>query len=78
MKMQYRDGTTGDDYLFDQPGDLHRVYIAGCMNLNPRTPGDWPLDLIDKLLWIRRHEGLKAFHAELRRMDVPLGLQRFP
>lgn len=67
MMMHYRDGTSGDDYLFDQPEDLHRVYIAGCMNLSPNTPDDWPVDLIDRLLWIRRNEGLKAFHVELRR-----------
>jgi hypothetical protein len=71
MMMQYNDGTSGNDYLFDQPEDLHRIYIAGCMNLNPNTPDDWPIDLIDKLLWIRRNEGLKSFHAELRRTLSP-------
>jgi hypothetical protein len=71
MMMHYNDGTSGNDYLFDQPEDLHRVYVAGCMNLNPNTPEDWPIKLIDKLLWIRRHEGLKAFHAELRSLFAP-------
>lgn len=71
MMMQYRDGTTGNDYLFDQPEDLHRVYIAGCMNLNPDTPQDWPMSLIERLLFIRRNDGLKAFHAELRRTLSP-------
>jgi len=67
MRMQYRDGTSGDDYLFDQPEDLHRVYIAGCMNLNPNTPEDWPMALIERLLFIRQNDGLKAFHRELQR-----------
>ncbi len=67
MLMHYRDGTQGDDYLFDQPKDLHRVYVAGCMNLNPATPEDWPMALIERLLFIRKYDGLKAFHSELRR-----------
>lgn len=71
MRMTYNDGTTGDDYLFDQPEDLHRVYIASCMNLDPTAPQDWPIKTIDRLLWIRRHEGLKSFHAELRRTLSP-------
>lgn len=71
MIMQYRDGTQGDDYLFDQPEDLHRVYIAGCMNLNLAAPEDWPISTIDRLLNVRRHEGLKAFHQELRRTLSP-------
>jgi hypothetical protein len=71
MRMQYSDGTSGDDYLFDQPEDLHRVYIAGCMNLNPNTPEDWPMASIERLLFFRRHHGLKAFHRELRRMMSP-------
>jgi hypothetical protein len=71
MRMLYRDGTSGDDYLFDQPEDLHRVYVAGCMNLNPDTPPDWPISLIERLLFIRRNDGLKAFHAELRRTLSP-------
>lgn len=71
MLMKYRDGTQGDDYLFDQPEDLHRVYIAGYMNLNPATPENWPMALIERLLFIRRNDGLKAFHAELRRTLSP-------
>lgn len=71
MRMKYRDGTTGDDYLFDQPEDLHRVYIAGCMNLNPATPEDWPMPTIERLLFIRQNDGLEAFHEELRRILSP-------
>jgi len=71
MLMKYRDGTQGDDYLFDQPEDLHRVYIAGCLNLNPATPEDWSMALIEHLLFIRQNDGLKAFHAELRRTLSP-------
>lgn len=67
MLMKYRDGTQGDDYLFDQPEDLHRAYVAGCMGLNPATPGDWPMATIERLLFIRQNDGLKAFHSELRR-----------
>lgn len=71
MLMKYRDGTQEDDYLFDQPEDLHRVYIAGCLSLNPAAPEDWPMDLIERLLFIRQYDGLKAFHRELRRTLSP-------
>lgn len=71
MIMRYRDGSSGDDYLFDQPEDLHRIYIAGCMNLDPNTPENWPMDLIERLLFIRKNDGLKAFHHELRRTLSP-------
>jgi hypothetical protein len=71
MKMQYDDGTSGDDPLFDQPEDLHRVYIAGCMGYNCNAPETWPVDLIDKMIAVRRHEGLGAFHYKLRRLFTP-------
>lgn len=72
MLMKYRDGTQGDDYLFDQPEDLHRVYVAGCMGLNWSNPDDWPIETIDQLLYVRKTEGLKAFHLELRRTMSPV------
>lgn len=71
MKMLYRDGTSGDDYLFDQPEDLQRVYIAGCMGLNWYDPNNWPDALIERLLYVRQQEGLKAFHRELQRTLSP-------
>jgi hypothetical protein len=71
MRMTYRDGTSGDDYLFDQPDDLHYVYIAGCMGLDPSNPDNWPRESIGRLLFIRRYDGLKAFHRELQRMLSP-------
>lgn len=71
MMMKYRDGTSGDDYLFDHPEDLHRVYIAGCMNLDPADRANWPMATIERLLFIRQNDGLKAFHRELRRTLSP-------
>jgi hypothetical protein len=71
MLMKYRDGTEGDDYLFDQPKDLHHAYVAGCMNLDPAHPEDWPMAEIERLLFIRENDGLKAFHRELRRTLSP-------
>lgn len=69
--MQYLDGTTGNDPLFDQPEDLWRVYIAGCAGFNCWKPEEWPMAVIDKLLWVRQNEGMKAFHRELRRAFLP-------
>lgn len=71
MLMKYRDGTQGDDPLFDQPEDLHRVYIAGCMALNPADRENWPMATIERLLFIRQNDGLKAFHRELRQTVSP-------
>jgi len=71
MRLQYRDGTFDDDGLFDLSEESQRAYVAGCLNCNPATPNDWPLDLIDKLRWIRRLEGHKSFYRELGQMLSP-------
>ena len=66
MLMKYRDGTQGNDYLFDLPDELHRDYVAGCMGLSPWDRTSWPMSEIERLIFIRQYDGLKAFHRELR------------
>jgi hypothetical protein len=68
MLMTYRDGRTAEDDLFDQPEDVQRAYIAQCMNLNPSTPEDWPMGVINNMLALRRLDGRKRFYKELGRM----------
>lgn len=65
MLLTYLDGRSADDRLFDQPDDIQRLHMVRCMDLNPSTPENWPRDLIDKLLAIRRLHGQSRFHEEL-------------
>lgn len=71
MYLVYQNGKIEEDDLFDQPDDVQRAYIAQCMNLNPATPEDWPMDTINKMLELRRLHGRKRFYRELGRMLSP-------
>lgn len=68
MKLLYKDGTRGDDALFSQPAAEQRAYVARIMGLNPDTPDDWPLDVIDRLIVMRRYEGRSAFYKEIGKL----------
>lgn len=68
MHLKYRDGTEFDDGLFDLDVATQRQIMAAEMGLNPNTPYTWPVGTLDKLLGIRRLDGVLPFHAELQRM----------
>jgi len=71
MLVKYRDGTSADDPLFDQPFEEQRFYIGRCLDMNPATQSDWPVDILDGLLAVRRHDGKKKFYQDIGRMLSP-------
>lgn len=65
MQLTYRNGRSADDRFFDLPLEEQRFHVARCLDLNPSTPSDWPVSVIDHILDIRKHEGLDAFYREV-------------
>lgn len=70
MKMKYLDGKEANDDLFDRSLPQQRAYVARAMNLNPSEDG-WPVDILDRLLAVRRANGREAFYREIGRMLSP-------
>jgi hypothetical protein len=68
MELQYRDGSTDNDRLFDESDEHQREYVARAMNLDPRKPESWPIQLIETLLSVRRFDGRQSFYRELGRL----------
>lgn len=68
MRMNYLDGSSGHDDLFDLPFERQRRHIALCMGYNPDAPQSWHGDAIETLLAVRRLKGRRAFYVELGRM----------
>ena len=70
-KMQYLDGTTGNDAMFDVPIEQRRDHVARCLGCNPHHPVGWPLEIIDRLIDLRAAEGKPKFYREIGRMLTP-------
>lgn len=68
MELKYRDGSTDDDRLFDESGEHQRAHVARALGLNPNTPEDWPIPVIEMLLSVRRYDGKQSFYREIGRM----------
>lgn len=66
MWLTYLNGRSSFDDLFDQPKDIQVAHVARCLDLNPSTPLDWTMSVIDHLLAIRRYEGRECFFREIR------------
>ena len=65
MRLTYRNGRSNDDRFFDIPLEEQRFHVSRCLDLNPETPRDWPVGVIDHLIDIRKFEGPEAFYREV-------------
>ena len=68
MQLKYRDGTEGNDSLFDMSPNWQRLHVARCLDCNPDEPAGWPTRVIDELLTLRREQGKEKFYTEIGRM----------
>jgi hypothetical protein len=62
----------GDKLLEDCQGNFpdsieHRK-MAAHLNLHPDMTETWPLDILDKLIWIEKNEGREKLFEEIRKM----------
>jgi hypothetical protein len=49
-----------------------RLEMARRMNLHPEMPETWPMDLIDRLIWVKNNRPLVDFELEFRDCVGPL------
>ena len=65
----------GDKLLEDCDGgnNISTEYrkMARHLDLHPEMPETWPLDLLDKLIFIQKKEGDKRLFDELRKLRKP-------
>lgn len=68
MKLPYRNGKSADDPFFDASLEDQQARMATYLALSPNHKSSWPMDLIDNLIALRRHEGEEAMLLEINKM----------